>query len=209
MDKRVEAGLKGGFISWIIVLVVGVFAFFIAGFCAVLLGRTSIKNQNDVVIASLVAGLISMVAYIVVLPWGILLFLLPFFAGALSLLGGIICAKYMLKIPIDIHKIEMPRIESKPKSIVQKPSKPKSIVQKPSKPKSVAKKSISSKKFCPGCGREVGADWKVCPYCRSELESIFCPSCGHANPLSSTRCQRCGSSLDDGTMTYDDGTRVY
>lgn len=63
-------------------------------------------------------------------------------------------------------------------------------------------KKLVSQKFCPRCGKEVEANWKVCPYCKTDLKPVICPHCRHANPSTSTRCQRCGSLFMDETRIY-------
>lgn len=192
MDEKVKAGLKAGVISWI-TLIVGPIAFLIAGVIAVDFARTSIRNQEDVVVLSLMAGMTCMVVYSLILisigEISAAVLFIPLTAGILSIIGGVVYAKYRYGIPIHI-KMLRPSIQN--------------ALEIPSR----AKKSISPK-FCPGCGRNVEPDWKICLYCKTDLERAVCLHCGSANPFPSVRCQTCGFPSEDRTVIYDDGTKVY
>jgi hypothetical protein len=192
MDERVKAGLKAGVVSWI-TLLLGPTAFLIAGILAVDIGRIHIHDQDDVFVSSLVAGIICTSLYSLILfSIGSSIAAAIFFpvAGILSLIGGFIYARYRLGISIDVQKILRTLKD----------------VQQGKVPLHVERHSA---KFRPGCNKKIEGDWKVCPYCRRELEQVFCPHCGCANTIGTRYCQRCRSPLGDGTVIYDDGTRVY
>jgi len=199
MDERVKAGLKAGVISWI-ALIMWPLAFLMAGVMAVEFGKAFIRNQEDVALSSLTAGMSCVVLYSFIRFMGgeifIAVVVFPFIAGIFSLIGGAIYAEYRLGISIDVQKLA--RI-------------PEGL-QNRLNPPAYAKRPVSKKfpkKFCPGCGRKIEIDWKVCPYCREELGFNVCPHCGYMNPSAVNRCQRCGVPFRNGTVTYDDGTQVY
>ncbi len=45
---------------------------------------------------------------------------------------------------------------------------------------------------CPGCGRQIKADWQVCPHCHTRLRKS-CTRCGRLMELPWNLCPYCGS----------------
>jgi len=52
---------------------------------------------------------------------------------------------------------------------------------------------IANRVKCPGCSRQVEADWQVCPSCTTRLRKP-CPSCGRLLELSWKICPFCTAS---------------
>jgi RNA polymerase subunit RPABC4/transcription elongation factor Spt4 len=46
---------------------------------------------------------------------------------------------------------------------------------------------------CPGCGRRVDNDWRICPTCSTVLRKA-CPDCGRMLDLSWNVCPYCGTA---------------
>jgi len=53
--------------------------------------------------------------------------------------------------------------------------------------------SIAGRLTCPGCGRLVDGDWRICPTCSTVLRKS-CPDCGRMLDLSWNVCPYCGTA---------------
>lgn len=80
-----------------------------------------------------------------------------------------------------------------------------------------------SDRYCPGCGRAIRFDVRICPYCGKKFDDNFpidenektkkfveelkkklnkseikiCQSCGYENKINSKFCKKCGRRLDE------------
>lgn len=52
--------------------------------------------------------------------------------------------------------------------------------------------SIEEKPVCPGCGRQIEENWRVCPNCHTKLKKS-CHHCGKLMKLSWSLCPHCGT----------------
>lgn len=52
----------------------------------------------------------------------------------------------------------------------------------------------TERQTCPACSRPVGADWLLCPSCRTTLAHL-CERCGHAVAADWDACAWCGASF--------------
>ncbi|MGD2249185.1 MAG: zinc-ribbon domain-containing protein [Candidatus Methanofastidiosia archaeon] len=202
--QRLIKGLMGGALSWLAVLI-GPLMFLLAGFMAVYFGKSSLKTEDDVIATSAVAGLTSAIFFSLFFHlYNIVVILLIIFPVAvlLSLVGGVFYAKSNLGIPINLQNKLQEYLRQK---ISILPANAQNKLQEYLR----QKKPILHKK-CPLCGKEIKPDWRACPYCKTNLESIICSRCGYSNPDYAAYCQNCGSSLKDKTVIYDDeGTHIY
>jgi RNA polymerase subunit RPABC4/transcription elongation factor Spt4 len=53
--------------------------------------------------------------------------------------------------------------------------------------------SLASRLTCPGCGRTVESDWRICPSCTTVLRKA-CADCGRMLELSWNVCPYCGTA---------------
>ncbi|MBN1438947.1 MAG: zinc ribbon domain-containing protein [Anaerolineales bacterium] len=53
--------------------------------------------------------------------------------------------------------------------------------------------SLAGRLSCPGCGRQVDSDWRICPTCSTVLRKA-CPDCGRMLDLSWNVCPYCGTA---------------
>ncbi|MFQ6095702.1 MAG: zinc ribbon domain-containing protein [Candidatus Bathyarchaeia archaeon] len=53
----------------------------------------------------------------------------------------------------------------------------------------------TSRIFCGLCGREISADFNLCPYCGGKLLKPVCPTCGKEVSFERAFCPHCGSEL--------------
>ena len=54
--------------------------------------------------------------------------------------------------------------------------------------------SIAGRLTCPGCGRSVDADWRICPSCTTLLRKA-CTDCGRILELAWNVCPFCGTAI--------------
>jgi RNA polymerase subunit RPABC4/transcription elongation factor Spt4 len=53
--------------------------------------------------------------------------------------------------------------------------------------------SIAGRVTCPGCGRAVDPDWRLCPFCSTLLRKL-CADCGRMLELAWNVCPFCGTA---------------
>ena len=171
MNKALECGLKGGAAAWICTFialtidfaieevirfpVVEMIAFSIAGAMAVHFGKDIFKNKKDVILSSLIAGMISTlpVVFFTVLPTYSLLVVSIFgydpwmFAG--YTLGVLIGAFLLAAVPSLTGGMIYAQYTGIP---FGKKVTPKII------------KSIQPI-YCPQCKNRIEKSWVSCPYC--------------------------------------------
>ncbi len=139
MDERKKAGLKAGGLYGIVILVdqllsftymtspffsiigwIGWITYFIPGVFAVHFGRHVIKNRKDAIVAILTASTVSSVIFVFVsgawiledLLFFLIVFVLAFLLIVpLSLISGLVYAKYKLGIPLREQKSIPPKIQ--------------------------------------------------------------------------------------------------
>lgn len=192
MNKRIEAGLKGGGAAWICTYIavmidftiveviafplVEMAAFSTAGILAVHFGRNALKNGKDVAVSSLIAGMISTFppVFFFVLPTYSLLKVSIFgydpwmFAG--YILGVFIGTVLLAAVPSLAGGMVYAKYLGIP---IRGQKKPIPKIQ-PTPIQAV---------YCPHCGNKIDRNWVSCPYC--------------------------GYDLKDKTRTYDDDTQIY
>jgi RNA polymerase subunit RPABC4/transcription elongation factor Spt4 len=54
---------------------------------------------------------------------------------------------------------------------------------------------VEKNRLCPTCQQRVGADWLVCPNCRTRLHRV-CPACARLTEPAWTICAYCGTELE-------------
>ncbi|HLY35327.1 MAG TPA: zinc ribbon domain-containing protein [Candidatus Limnocylindria bacterium] len=54
---------------------------------------------------------------------------------------------------------------------------------------------VEKNRLCPTCRHRVGADWLVCPHCRTRLHRV-CPACSRLAEPDWALCAYCGKELD-------------
>jgi ribosomal protein L32 len=165
MDERKRAGAKAGIVCLVLFcvtpffflsLIVGSIYCLLPGALAVHFGRKVIKNGKDAAISISIAAtisalwifLISFFSYygslgFFVLDMFIVFLLMLLFILLFSFIGGIVYAKYGLKL------FTQGTI---------KPSSPKRL-----KPPPIP--------YCPKCGDRIERSWIICPHCGTHLEN--------------------------------------
>ena len=169
MDERKKAGLKAGGLYGIVILVdqllsfaymtfpffsiigwIGWITYFLPGVFAVHFGRHVIKNRKDAIVAILTASAVSSVIFVFVsgawiledlLFFLIVLVLAFLLIVSLSLISGLVYAKYKLGIPLREQKLISQEIQPFIKPV-----------------------------YCFQCGDEVEENWDSCPHCGVKLK---------------------------------------
>ena len=173
MDERVKAGLKAGilcgiaslvmyfvpflFMDFFLSFIVGGLFLFAPGILAVHSSKAVIKNRNDVIVSTVVSGLVFFLCTILllVLPlisqnmWskgeyiliisGSLIIVLPITLG-ISVVGGLLYAKLKLGVPLIGKKVVPSGIQPPPYQT-----------------------------HCPRCRNRIDITWISCPYCGYDL----------------------------------------
>lgn len=200
MDGRIEAGVKAGLLSLITLFSPSLIwiPLLAAGFLAVLLGRRAIRSRNDVILSTIMAGIVSAFIYTFIMEGsGTMFIVVCCLVCTLFLIEGVICAKYVLRIPIDIHRVV---------GVLRQVKGLRIPVRMPRLGKPVKINVPFSRKFCYNCGQKIEDIWKVCPHCKTSLEVVLCPRCGSSTLSALPQCQYCGCLL--GGVAHE-GTRVY
>lgn len=175
MNKALECGLKGGAAAWVCTFialtidfaieevirfpVVEMIAFSIAGVLAVHFGKDIFKDKKDVIISSLIAGMIStlpvvfFVVFFTVLltysPLGVSIFGYDPWMFAGYVLGVLIGAFLLAAVPSLIGGMIYAQYRG---ILLGKKVTPKTI------------KSIQPI-YCPQCKNRIEKKWVSCPYC--------------------------------------------
>ena len=183
MNERVKAGLKAGGVWAICTIMLNLFFFysiivwifcFIPGVLAVHFGRNNIRNIKDAVVSSLIAAIFS---------W--------FLSGIIS---SFLFSRYFFLFFLGIDLV-IPIVMSSLGGITYAKYRLKISATGQKKPNLL-------RVSCPGCNRKIEPDWKVCPYCKTDLEPNICPYCGYGNYRVAARCQNCGVPFKDETRVY-------